>query len=90
MDMEPYYLYRQKNMVGNLENVGYAKKGKFGIYNILIMEEIQSIYAAGAGAATKLVFADNRHERTENVKDVAQYMDRIDEMLDRKRNGGKL
>ena len=90
MDMEPYYLYRQKNMVGNLENVGYAKKGKFGIYNILIMEEIQSIYAAGAGAATKLVFDNNRHERTENVKDVAQYMDRIDEMLDRKRNGGKL
>lgn len=90
MEMEPYYLYRQKNMVGNLENVGYAKNGKFGIYNILIMEEIQSIYAAGAGAATKLVFDNNRHERIENVKDVGQYMDRIDEMLDRKRNGGKL
>lgn len=90
MNMEPYYLYRQKNMIGNLENVGYAKEGKFGIYNILIMEEIQSIYAAGAGAATKLVFEDNRHERTENVKDVNQYMERIDEMIERKLNGGKI
>ena len=48
--MEPYYLYRQKNMSGNFENVGYAKPGKAGIYNILIMEEKQSILACGAGS----------------------------------------
>ena len=85
MGMEPYYLYRQKNMAGNLENTGYAKEGKFGIYNILIMEEIQSIYAAGAGGSSKLVFGDGRHERIENVKDVGHYIARIDEMMARKR-----
>ncbi len=90
MGMEPYYLYRQKNMAGNLENTGYAKEGKFGIYNILIMEEIQSIYAAGAGGSSKLVFADGRHERIENVKDVGHYIARIDEMMERKILGGRL
>ncbi|MDO5346428.1 MAG: coproporphyrinogen dehydrogenase HemZ, partial [Lachnospiraceae bacterium] len=49
----PYYLYRQKNMAGNFENVGYAKEGKAGIYNILIMEEKQTIVACGAGTITK-------------------------------------
>lgn len=88
--MGPYYLYRQKNMSGNLENVGYAKPGKAGIYNILIMEEKQSILAAGAGAATKFVFEDGeRIERAENVKDVTNYIDRIDEMIERKRSGLK-
>ena len=52
MGMEPYYLYRQKNMAGNFENVGYAKPGKAGIYNVLIMEEKQDIVALGAGAIT--------------------------------------
>ena len=56
MGMSPYYLYRQKNMAGNLENVGYARPGKAGIYNILIMEEKQSILALGAGATTKRVW----------------------------------
>ena len=45
MGMDPYYLYRQKNMSGNFENVGYAKPGKYGVYNILIMEEVQTIIA---------------------------------------------
>lgn len=86
MEMSPYYLYRQKNMAGNFENVGYAKKGKAGIYNILIMEEKQSIIAVGAGASTKVVFREeNRIERIENVKDVRNYIDRIDEMIERKR-----
>lgn len=85
MGLLPYYLYRQKNMAGNLENVGYAAEGKFGIYNILIMEEMQSIYAAGAGASSKLVFSKERHERVENVKAVDQYMTRIEEMIDRKK-----
>ena len=86
--MGPYYLYRQKNMCGNLENIGYAKVDKAGIYNILIMEEKQSILAAGAGASTKFVFQNGeRIERTENVKDVANYISRIDEMIERKRIG---
>lgn len=51
----PYYLYRQKNTVGNLENVGYAKEGAEGMYNIFMMEELHSIFSVGAGAVTKLV-----------------------------------
>lgn len=85
LGMHPYYLYRQKNMSGNFENVGYAKEGKYGIYNILINEEKQTILALGAGSITKGVFPDNRIERCENVKDVAQYIERIDEMIERKR-----
>ena len=86
MGMVPYYLYRQKNMSGNFENVGYAKEGKFGIYNILIMEEVQTIVAIGAGSVTKRVFGDGRIERCDNVKDVALYIEKIDEMIERKRN----
>lgn len=88
--LEPYYLYRQKGMAGNMENVGYAKAGKAGVYNILIMEEKQTIVACGAGASTKRVWAEpnpdgtHRIERCENVKDVGQYIDRIDEMIERK------
>lgn len=84
MGMVPYYLYRQKNMSGNFENVGYAKPGKYGLYNILIMEEKQTIVALGAGSITKAVWPDGRIERCENVKDVAGYIERIDEMLARK------
>ena len=51
----PYYMYRQKNMVGNFENVGFSKEGKECLYNIYMMEEVHSIFAAGAGAVTKLV-----------------------------------
>ncbi len=85
LDMKPYYLYRQKNMSGNFENVGYAREGKFGIYNILIMEEVQTIVALGAGSITKRVFPDGRIERCDNVKDVGLYIEKIDEMIDRKR-----
>ena len=81
----PYYMYRQKNMAGNFENVGYAAPGKACIYNILIMEEKQTIVACGAGTTTKVTFpAENRLERAENVKDVASYIERIDEMIERK------
>lgn len=85
MGMTPYYLYRQKNMAGNFENVGYAKEGKAGIYNVLIMEEKQSIVALGAGSISKRVYTDGRIERCENVKDVALYIEKIDEMIERKR-----
>lgn len=54
----PYYIYRQKNTVGNFENVGYALDGAEGLYNIYMMEEIHSVFAAGAGAVTKLVAKD--------------------------------
>lgn len=85
LGMEPYYLYRQKNMSGNFENVGYAKPGKAGIYNILIMEEKQSILALGAGTISKAVYPDGRIERCDNVKDVDMYIEKIDEMIERKR-----
>lgn len=92
MGLEPYYMYRQKNIAGNFENVGYSLPGKECIYNILIMEEKQTIIAIGAGGSSKIVFHspdgnsyNDRIERIENVKDVRNYIDRIDEMIDRKR-----
>ena len=84
MGLEPYYLYRQKSMAGNLENVGYASPGKAGIYNILIMEEKQTIVACGAGTVTKRVYGDGRIDRCDNVKDVKLYMEKINEMIRRK------
>lgn len=85
MGLVPYYLYRQKNMAGNLENVGYAKPGKAGLYNILIMEEKQSIAALGAGTVSKAVHRDGRIERADDVKDLKEYIERIDEMIERKK-----
>lgn len=86
MGLNPYYLYRQKNMAGNFENVGYARNSMEGLYNILIMEEKQTIIAMGAGGSSKFVFPEeNRIERVENVKDVNNYISRIDEMIERKR-----
>ena len=100
---EPYYLYRQKNMSDNLENVGYARPGKEGLYNVLIMEECHTIAACGAGGSSKLVRQDEafgcgflnesedneytvrKIERCENVKSVKDYIERIDEMTERKR-----
>ncbi len=95
MEMSPYYLYRQKNIAGNFENVGYAKVDKAGIYNILIMEEKQSIIAAGAGASTKIVLKEKVEYpvgkgkmtnmiRLENIKAIDTYIERIDEMIERK------
>ncbi len=85
MGLKPYYLYRQKNMAGNFENVGYASPGKACIYNILIMEEQQTIIGCGAGTTTKRVIpGENRIERCENVKNVEQYIERIHEMTERK------
>lgn len=82
----PYYLYRQKNQLGNLENVGYAKEGCDSLYNIYIMEEIQSILSLGCGGVTKTV--DRRTDRIErvfNVKEPQDYIARLEEMLERKR-----
>ncbi|MDO5387874.1 MAG: coproporphyrinogen dehydrogenase HemZ [Clostridia bacterium] len=87
MGMFPYYMYRQKNMVGNFENVGYCKENCQCIYNVAIMEEKQSILALGAGGSTKIVDNEtNKIERVFNVKSVDDYITRIDEMLERKRS----
>ena len=85
MELYPYYLYRQKNIPGKLENIGYARKGKECLYNVLIMEEKMDILALGAGGSSKFVFhKENRIERVENVKNVDEYICRIDEMIERK------
>ena len=84
MGLNPYYLYRQKQMAGNLENTGYSKPGKEGLYNILIMEEIQSIVAMGAGSVSKCVHANGLIERCDNVKDIDLYLEKIDDMINRK------
>jgi len=82
----PYYLYRQKYMAGNLENVGYARPGKACLYNIGNMEEVASVLAVGAGAITKWLFDRAlRIERAPNVKNLGVYIDRVDEMVGRKR-----
>ncbi|MDO4938391.1 MAG: coproporphyrinogen dehydrogenase HemZ [Lachnospiraceae bacterium] len=87
MNLKPYYMYRQKNMAGNFENVGYAHEGKEGIYNILIMEEKQIIVGCGAGTTTKIPIDGGLGgvKRIENVKDPQVYIERIDEMIARKR-----
>ena len=86
--LRPYYMYRQKNMLGNFENVGYAKPGYECVYNVEIMEESESIIAAGAGAITKMVYQNGeRIDRIANVKSLEDYITRIDEMIQRKREG---
>ena len=83
---KPYYLYRQKYMAGNLENVGYAKAGKACLYNIGNMEETASVLALGAGGITKWVYDRARRiERAPNVKNIEEYIGRVKEMCDRKR-----
>jgi len=83
---KPYYLYRQKYMAGNMENVGYARPGKACLYNIGNMEETASVLALGAGAISKWLFdRDLRIERAANVKNIEEYIGRIDEMVQRKR-----
>ena len=81
----PYYLYRQKHMSGSLENVGYCKDDLYGVYNIRIMDETQSIIALGAGGMSKMYFPEeNRLERVPNVSNYEIYIERIDEMIERK------
>ena len=86
LGLEPYYLYRQKYMAGQQQNVGFARPGKACLYNIDIMEETTSILAMGAGAISKRVFPDRelRIERAPNVTNVSVYIDRVEEMARRK------
>lgn len=80
----PYYLYRQKNTVDNLENVGYAKPGKESFYNILIMEENQTILGAGCAASTKLCTPDGKLIRIHNHKFPYEYINRFDALMTKK------
>ena len=85
MGLSPYYLYRQKYMAGNQENVGYALPGKECLYNVDIMEETTSILAVGAGAISKRVIGgEGRIERAPNVSNIETYVQRIGEMENRK------
>lgn len=82
---KPYYMYRQKGTLQNLENIGWSKPGAEGLYNIYIMEEIHSILAAGAGASTKLCRPDNsKIQRIFNYKYPTEYVTDFDEVLRRK------
>ena len=84
--MRPYYLYRQKHMAGNLENVGYALPGHECLYNMDMMEETGHVMAVGAGAISKRVNpAIGRIERAPNVSEISQYIERTEEMMERKR-----
>lgn len=86
LDIKPYYMYRQKNMVGNMENLGYSKEGKECLYNIQMIEDKQTIIALGADAVSKVVFLEeNRIERFGNVKDIREYTSRIKEMVEEKK-----
>ena len=84
----PYYLYRQKGTLQNLENIGWAKPGKECLYNIYIMEEVHTILSAGAGGSTKLVLPGARRgkiQRIFNFKYPTEYIDRFDDVLERKK-----
>ena len=86
LGMEPYYLYRQKQMAGNQENVGYALPGHACQYNVDIMEETTHILALGAGGISKRIYPEEGHiGRAPNVSNIEQYIDRVDEMTQRKR-----
>lgn len=86
LGISPYYMYRQKNMVGNMENLGYAKEGKECIYNIQMIEERQTTIALGAAAVSKVIFLEeDRLERFPNLKDLHEYISRIDEMIEGKK-----
>lgn len=86
LNVKPYYMYRQKNMVGNMENIGYCSEGKENLYNMQMIEDKQTIIALGADAVSKVVFLEeDRIERFGNVKDIKEYVKRIDEMIDQKK-----
>ena len=84
-EIHPYYMYRQSKTVGNLENVGYAKKGYEGLYNVYIMDETHSIIGCGASAVTKLREPNgNNIDRIFNFKYPYEYIDNFPLMLERK------
>lgn len=85
-DFVPYYLYRQSRMAGNLENVGWSKKGYESLYNVYVMDETHTILACGAGGVTKLRdYSSERLERIFNFKYPYEYNTRFDELIERKK-----
>lgn len=81
----PYYMYRQSRMVGNLENVGWSKKGFESLYNVYVMDETHTILACGSGGVTKLKRNNPDYlERIFNFKYPYEYIDRFDELIQRK------
>lgn len=90
---KPYYMYRQKNTVGNLENVGFSFEGHEGMYNVFMMEETQTIFAVGAGAVTKLVRKNEKNEtvieRIFNPKYPYEYLRQNDSSDEKSRIGFK-
>lgn len=82
-DYHPYYLYRQKKTLGNQENTGFCKDGFEGAYNVYMMEELETVISMGVGGVTKLLRGD-RIERIFNIKDVREYIRRLDELIERK------
>ncbi len=83
-NFKPYYMYKQRNTLGNLENTAFARSGHESLYNIYIMEEIQTILALGGGASTKMVKGD-KIERIFNPKEAGDYINRIDEIIEKKK-----
>ena len=82
---KPYYMYRQKHQVGGLENVGFYRDENVCIFNIDSMEDVSTVIALGAGAISKRVFnIENRIERQPNCKFILDYINRIDEMIEKK------
>ena len=84
LSLYPYYLYRQKNMAGNLENIGFSKEGKECLYNIFMMEEKHTVFGVGAGSSSKILFGNGRLERVDNGKDFRSYMEHFTEYQEKK------
>ena len=81
---KPYYMYRQKNIKGNSENIGYTKKGRECIYNMVMIEELETILGCGLGATSKIITGENKHEPVRNFKSLEEYDKRIDEIINKK------
>ena len=80
----PYYLYRQKYMSGNYENVGYSRDGRDCLYNIYMMEELHPIVSLGGGGMSKVILSENKLERFHNPKFPEQYIEQFDKVLAQK------
>lgn len=85
----PYYMYRQKNTVDNLENIGYSKKGFESFYNIFIMDETQTILGVGCAASTKLVYPDGKISRIHNYKFPYEYIRQFDTLMEKKKEAAE-
>ncbi|NLJ59048.1 MAG: hypothetical protein GX339_09415 [Tissierellia bacterium] len=79
-------MYRQKNIKGNSENIGYTLSNRECIYNMVIIEEFETILACGVGASSKIITAPGRHEPVRNFKSLEEYSDRIDEIINKKKS----